>query len=67
MPKQYRAISQDGQAAQEEIMKCIRCRSRGVTNLPDYVLRQHRDSKNREEVYMICPKCGHVRGAIKGK
>lgn len=48
-------------------MKCKRCIDRGERNPPDYVLRQHRDPKDREEVYMICPKCSHIRGNLTGK
>ena len=42
-------------------MKCLRCKSRGESNPPDYILRQQQGVK---EVYMICPKCGHVKGSI---
>ena len=51
----------------EEEMKCLRCKSRGEQNPPDYKLHQHRDPKGREEVYMICPDCGHVPGSLTGK
>lgn len=48
-------------------MKCPRCKSRGDPNPPDYKIKQHRDPKGRDEVYMVCPKCNYVGGAIKGK
>ena len=48
-------------------MKCLRCSGRGEKVVPDYELKQQRDPKGREEVYMICPKCRHVRGSLTGK
>lgn len=44
-------------------MKCLRCRSRGEQNPPDYVLHQ----QNKDVVAMVCRKCGHVRGHIENK
>jgi len=45
---------------EKEKMKCVQCRNRGERNPPNYEVRQHRDSKDREELFMKCPKCGHV-------
>jgi hypothetical protein len=45
-------------------MKCPRCKSRGEKNVPDYILRQQ---QGKNEVYMICPKCGYYGGSLKGE
>ncbi len=42
-------------------MKCPRCKSRGESKPPDYILRQQQGKK---EVIMICPKCNYFGGKI---
>ncbi len=42
-------------------MKCLRCKSRGDQDPPDYKLHQ----QNKDVVAMICPRCGYVGGSLE--
>lgn len=44
-------------------MKCLRCKSRGEKNPPDYKLHQ----QNKDTIAMVCPKCGYVGGHLENK
>ncbi len=44
-------------------MKCLRCKSRGEQNPPDYKIRQ----QNKDLIVMECPECGHIKGCLENK